>query len=439
MKPRNVVWCVASLAATGLLLAACGGGGGGGGHKSTNLRPVASFTVTPGSGLLPLAVSLDASASRDTDGSIASYQWDFGDGATATGATVQHTYIRSARFEVRLSVTDNRGAIGTTVRAVVAMSPVAAGSYTVTEIPGLGGPFIRPRAINNKGEVVGDADINANKVKHAFLYSAGTTRDLGALTGTYSYAWDINDSTEVTGTYGPGSDQGYGFLYRNGTMQPMGTLGGSFSNANAIDAAGTVVGQSSDANEDYLCFSYSGGQMTALPTLGGVPPYCDANAISDQGHVAGISTATTDAEHVYIYRNGAMTDLGAGLPNTDVRVDGINDDDDVIGMWIYGGYAGYTGFLYRAGVMGPLAEGYTEPYDINNAGVVAGYAIFGTAGHAFVWDATNGLQDLNDLIDPGLQLTLGAVQGINDIGQMPGSGYRLPEGTPVAFVLTPVW
>jgi len=436
MKPRNAVFCAATFATAGLLLAACGGGGGG--HSHANLKPVASFTVTPDSGLLPLAVSVDANASHDTDGSIASFRWDFGDGATATGATVQHTYVNSARFEIRLTVTDNRGAIGRAVRAVIPMSPVSAGSYQVTEIPKLAGPFLGPQAINNKGEVVGYADIDANQVEHAFLYSAGTTRDLGALDGTYSGAWDVNDSTEVTGNYDAPSGDERAFLYRGGTMQALGTLGGTFSNAKAINAAGTVVGQSSDTNEDYFCFIYSGGQMSAMPTLGTSPPYCDANAINDLGHVAGFSITSNNEQHVFVFRDGTMTDLGAGLPNYGVRVDGINNDDDVIGMWAYGGYAGYTGFLYRAGVMGPLAGGYTEPSDINNAGVVVGYAIFGLDGHAFIWDQTNGLQDLNGLIDPSLDLTLGGVQGINDVGQMTGTGQRA-DGTQVAIVLTPVW
>ena len=88
--------------------------------------------------------------------------------------------------------------------------------------------------------------------------------------------------------------------------------------------------------------------------------------------------------------------------------------------------------------MGPLADGYTEPLDVNNAGVVAGYAIFGTDGHAFIWDPTNGLQDLNELIDPTLDLTLGVIEGIKDIGQMTGIGTRA-DGSPVAFVLSPVW
>lgn len=438
MKPRTVAFCIAAVAAAaagGLLLTACGGSSGKK-KPPPNTAPIASFTITPESGLLPLTVSLDASASRDTDGSITSFQWDFGDGATAAGVIVQHTYIKSARYEVRLSVTDDDGAVGRSVRAVVSMSPVAAASYVVTEIPELGGPFIEPRAINNKGEAVGYADIDANEVEHAFLYSAGVTRDLGALDGASSGAWDVNDSTQVTGTYVNAQGQERCFLYRNGSMQPLGTLGGTFCNAKAINAAGTVVGQSSNLAGDSLCFIYSGGQMSAMPTLGS--PYCDANGINDKGHVAGFSITATGDWRAYIFGNGTMTDIGGSIAGNSIWVEGIDNDDDVVGMWVYGGYNGYTGFLYRSGVMGPLAAGYTEPIDINNAGVVAGYAIFGTDGHAFVWDATNGLQDLNDLIDPDLGLTLQVVQGISDIGQITGHGYRA-DLTPVAFVLTPVW
>ncbi|MGY1670792.1 LamG-like jellyroll fold domain-containing protein, partial [Geodermatophilus sp. SYSU D00710] len=51
--------------------------------EAPNVAPTASFTAAPAD----LAVSVDGSASADTDGRVVSHAWDFGDGATGTGAT----------------------------------------------------------------------------------------------------------------------------------------------------------------------------------------------------------------------------------------------------------------------------------------------------------------------------------------------------------------
>lgn len=53
--------------------------------------------------------TFDGSASSDPDGTIASWAWEFGDGATGSGKTTSHTYPRSGTFSVRLTVTDNDG------------------------------------------------------------------------------------------------------------------------------------------------------------------------------------------------------------------------------------------------------------------------------------------------------------------------------------------
>ena len=83
-----------------------------------NTPPTASFTATPTSGIVPLAVSFNGSASTDPDGSIASYAWTFGDGGTASGVTASHTYNSTGTFTAKLTVTDNRGATGSTTTAI---------------------------------------------------------------------------------------------------------------------------------------------------------------------------------------------------------------------------------------------------------------------------------------------------------------------------------
>ncbi|GER22676.1 hypothetical protein NCCP1664_11730 [Zafaria cholistanensis] len=87
-----------------------------GGGGAANTPPSASFT----SSAEGLAVAVDGSGSTDADGTIASYAWEFGDGATATGATASHTYAAAGTYTVRLTVTDNGGATSSTTGTVTA-------------------------------------------------------------------------------------------------------------------------------------------------------------------------------------------------------------------------------------------------------------------------------------------------------------------------------
>jgi len=54
--------------------------------------------------------TFSSAGSTDTDGSIASYAWDFGDGATSTAANPTHAYTASGTYTIKLTVTDNDGA-----------------------------------------------------------------------------------------------------------------------------------------------------------------------------------------------------------------------------------------------------------------------------------------------------------------------------------------
>jgi PKD repeat protein len=69
---------------------------------------VASFTYS----CTDLSCDFDASGSSDSDGTIVTYGWDFGDGSTASGVTTGHEYASEGTYTVVLTVTDDDGATG---------------------------------------------------------------------------------------------------------------------------------------------------------------------------------------------------------------------------------------------------------------------------------------------------------------------------------------
>ncbi len=86
---------------------------------STNRMPVAGFTVEPDTAAVGDPVEFDASASKDEDGSIVEYRWEFDDGGRAPGVTARHAWMQAGEFVVRLSVVDNEGGTGTVTKVVV--------------------------------------------------------------------------------------------------------------------------------------------------------------------------------------------------------------------------------------------------------------------------------------------------------------------------------
>ena len=85
---------------------------------STNAAPVAPFSFTPDTVRVNQSATFDATGSSDPDGSVATYGWDFGDGATETGATVEHIFTWQGDYPVILTVTDNEGGIGTVEKTI---------------------------------------------------------------------------------------------------------------------------------------------------------------------------------------------------------------------------------------------------------------------------------------------------------------------------------
>ena len=132
-----------------------------------NVVPTAAFGTT----VSGVQVTVDGSGSTDTDGTIVSYAWDFGDGTTGTGVTPPtHTYGADGTYTISLTVTDNSGATGAVTHGVSVSAvndpPVAAFISTVN-------------------------GLTAN------LDAGGSTDPDGSIA---SYAWDFGDSTTGTGS-----------------------------------------------------------------------------------------------------------------------------------------------------------------------------------------------------------------------------------------------
>ena len=130
-----------------------------------NIVPAATFT----SSCTFLVCSFDASGSTDSDGTITSYSWDFGDGSTDTGVTPpSHTYAQPGSYIVTLSVKDNDDGVGTTTRNVspaavrtiaqvgstVAQGNVSGPSGVVPSATGAGDLLVMVLSLNNSSAAV---------------------------------------------------------------------------------------------------------------------------------------------------------------------------------------------------------------------------------------------------------------------------------------------
>jgi PKD repeat protein len=78
-------------------------------EKQANQAPEARFIITPESGDSSTPFRFDATPSRDPDGQIDTYRWDFGDGTVAKGQIVGHQYLTAKVYTVTLTVRDLGG------------------------------------------------------------------------------------------------------------------------------------------------------------------------------------------------------------------------------------------------------------------------------------------------------------------------------------------
>ena len=314
--------------------------------------------------------------------------------------------------------------------AVASAAPI----YNVVVLGSLGGGGTLALGINRSGNVTGES-LPASGREHAFDYSNGRMTDLGTLGGAWSLGEAINDSGQVAGwsAFNSNSDDFHAFLYSGGAMTDLGTLGGD-SFGSAINNKGQVVGgyhTAASGASDFRAFLYSDGRMINLGTLGGRSSF--ASGINDRDQITGYAFTASGRQHVFVYEDGRMTDLGINGSGS-----AINDKGQVTGGSETA--SGFTHpFLYSAGSvidLGTLGGFQGFGAAINNKGQVVGsYTTASGDDHAFLYSG-GAMLDLNTLIEPTLGITLVTATGINDAGQIVADDSLNVGGH--AYLLTPV-
>jgi PKD repeat protein len=138
-----------------------------------NQLPTADFAAS----CTALACDFNAALSSDPDGTITAYAWEYGDTATGTGQSSSHTYPAAGQYQVKLTVTDDRGGTHSTTKAF-SVAPAAAAV-----------------------EYVGQAGANANQTTHTVTVPAAVAGGDGLLLfmTVNSSTVTIPDPTGVTG------------------------------------------------------------------------------------------------------------------------------------------------------------------------------------------------------------------------------------------------
>jgi PKD repeat protein len=127
---------------------------------AVNQPPNAVAAGSPNSGTAPLTVNFTGSNSTDSDGSIASFSWNFGDGGSSTLANPQHIYNTAGNYTAILTVTDNGGLTDTASARITVtaggggnQSPVATISQPVENAS-----FVANTKINYAGDATDPED-----------------------------------------------------------------------------------------------------------------------------------------------------------------------------------------------------------------------------------------------------------------------------------------
>jgi len=167
------------------------------GSGPVNQPPTAVAAASITSGTAPLSVNFTGSGSSDSDGSIVSYAWVFGDGGSATTANPTHSYTAAGSYVATLTVMDDDGATDTDTITINVTNPGGGCTSNCTRVSGIN------MMVRSNGSVMGTvAVVNENGtavttgvVSATWTLPNGATSSVTApLTALGTARFTVNDS-----------------------------------------------------------------------------------------------------------------------------------------------------------------------------------------------------------------------------------------------------
>lgn len=260
-----------------------------------NEAPSAVASGSPDYGYPPMLVQFDGSASSDPDGSIANYEWDFGEGAGYQdfGAvpTASHTYNSAGNYTAMLRVTDNDGATATaavsinTTQEPPNQAPVAEGSVA----PQAG---TQPLEVSFDGSASHDSDGNIVMWEWDLGDGSGYqdyTMTQGVLQFTYINPGNKSATLRVTDDDGATATQSFA-IHVNAHPDAIGDatpsagnapLNALFSASGSSDSDGSIVQWEWDFGEGGGYEDFSGTQGGASHVYGSPGSYVAVLRVTD--------------------------------------------------------------------------------------------------------------------------------------------------------------
>jgi PKD repeat protein len=169
----------------------------GSGTTPSNSAPTANFTFSTSE-----LTATFTNTSTDSDGTIAKSDWSFGDGTILTATNPTHTYAAAGTYTVKLTVTDDDGATGSTSQSVTVSQSTSDGiTLTATGYKVKG---IQHADLTWSGATGTNVDIHRDGQYHKTVANIGSyTDNIGKVGGgTYKYKISeegkTNYSNEVT-------------------------------------------------------------------------------------------------------------------------------------------------------------------------------------------------------------------------------------------------